>query len=93
MVELIVRLGQKGQVVIPKIFRDAYQIYPQEEAIMEAEKDRIVIRKKEENSVEKFRELAKRMNIKRRLDARAIKKIIEQQYEEKAKRASIKITT
>ncbi len=90
MVELTVRLGQKGQVVIPKTFREAYQIYPREEAIMEAGEGRIIIRRKEGDIVERFRELARKMNIKK-LDAKAIKTMLEQQYEEKAKRIGIKI--
>ena len=86
----MVRLGAKGQIVIPKILREAYKLYPYGEAVIRAEEDGMVIKKPQEKIMEKFKDLAQRMNVKTKLNAQRIKEVIEQQYEERAKRAGIK---
>ena len=46
MVKLRVRVGPKGQIVIPKALRDAYNIREGGEIIIEPRDDGILIRKK-----------------------------------------------
>ena len=89
MVELTVRLGPKGQLVIPKIFREAYKIYPMQEAIVKTNEEGILIKRNEENISEKLKKIAEKINIRSPLSAKRIKNLIEQQYEERAKRAGL----
>ena len=49
-------VGMKGQVVIPKIFREAEKIMPGNEVIFELKDEGILIRKKEEKDVIKIME-------------------------------------
>src|SRR3989338_2870127 len=51
MVELKVRLGAKGQIVIPKIFRDSFKLYPKQEAIMKEEENGILITRNKEDPI------------------------------------------
>mgnify|MGYP001573390175 CR=1 FL=1 len=90
MVQLKVRIGEKGQIVIPKIFRESFKLYPNEEAIIEEEQNGVLIRKKDIDVVGKLREIALKINMKgKELDTHHIKKIMEQQYEERARKAGV----
>ena len=60
MVELRVRIGSKGQIVIPKIFRQAYKFYPEQEVIIQNEKEGVLIKIQEEDVVEKLKAIAVR---------------------------------
>ena len=83
MVELKVRLGSKGQVVIPKIFRNLFKMHPGNEIIITIEKDKgVLIRKTEGNAANRFKELAER-ELKKVPDQKKIKKIVDEQYEDK----------
>lgn len=92
MVELKVRLGAKGQVVIPKIFRDHFQIYPNEEAIMREDVNGIIIQRQKMDVVQKLKEIAMKASAERKEKKLIIdKNSIYEQYEKRAKRAGIKL--
>ncbi len=92
MVELKVKLGSKGQVVIPKIFRDNYKIYPKQEVIIVAKEEGVLIKKQDDNFIEKLREIAKRINLKgEKLSPEYIKRLRNKQYEKRARKSKIKI--
>ncbi len=86
MVELKVRLGPKGQIVIPKILREAYGIYPQQEVIIKEEREGVLIKKPVKDIVEKLRKIAEKINEDKKvntLDTKAMKKIFYEQYEKR----------
>ncbi len=92
MIELKVKLGAKGQVVIPKIFRDNYKIYPKQEVIIMAKDEGVLIKKQDDNIIEKLREIAKRVNLKgEKISPKYLKKLRNKQYEERARKAKLKI--
>ncbi|MBS3149717.1 AbrB/MazE/SpoVT family DNA-binding domain-containing protein [Candidatus Woesearchaeota archaeon] len=83
MVRIESRVGPKGQVVIPKIFRDEYNISPGDKIIFEENSQSLVLKKPNENIVKVFEEIAKKVRFKGKIDVHAI----EEQYEERWKRA------
>ena len=92
MVELKVRLGPKGQVVIPKIFRESYKLYPNQVVVIRNDEDGVLIKKQDEDIVEKLREIAKKAAKKRKgKKFRYDKMEIYEQYDERARRAGIKV--
>ena len=94
MVELKVRIGPKGQLVIPKIFRDNYKLYPEQEVIIKADKEGVLIKKQDEDIVEKLKVLAEKINEgkkKKFLTAKQMKEMFYEQYDQRARRAGIKI--
>ena len=92
MIELKVKLGAKGQVVIPKIFRDNYKIYPKQEVIIMAKDEGVLIKKQDDNIIEKLREIAKRVNLKgEKISPKYLKKLRNKQYEERSRKGKIKI--
>lgn len=62
-------VGPKGQVVIPAPFRKALGVAPGITVAIGLEDNRIVIEKYGEEIVERFRELAKKINLKEPVDA------------------------
>ncbi len=92
MVELKVRLGSKGQVVIPKILRDSYKLYPKQEVIISEREEGVLIKKQDTDIIEKLKELAREASKKRGGKPFKYKKEdFYEQYEKKARRAGIKI--
>ena len=65
------RVGPKGQVVIPKDIREAEQIYPGTEVFFETTEKGILIEKSVsgEDIIEGFRNLARRINFKGKIDS------------------------
>lgn len=94
MVELKVRLGAKGQIVIPKILREAYKLYPREEVIIKEVQDGVLIKKPADDIIERLREIAEKVNEKKKvkyLDAKSLKKTFYEQYEKRARRTGISV--
>jgi len=46
MIEQEMKVGSKGQVVIPRLFRSTLKIYPGSKVIVRLENDRVVVEKK-----------------------------------------------
>ncbi len=92
MVELKVKLGPKGQILIPKILREHYKLYPKQEVIIKEEKEGVLITNNEIDIIKELEKIAKEATKKRK--GKKIKidpHIIYEQYEERARRAGIKI--
>lgn len=64
-----VKVGPKGQIVIPKVFRDEFEIYPGSEVIIEYTGEGIVINNDLEETEEIFEDVAKTgKKVKRKID-------------------------
>lgn len=58
--ELETKVGPKGQVVIPKRFRDEFGISPGDEVVVKDEEDGILVKKPSVDAVGVLRSIAKR---------------------------------
>lgn len=83
MVSIKTRVGPKGQIVIPKVFRDEYNISPGDQVVLREEGKVIVVEKPKEDIVKKLEEYAKKIRFRGKIDVHAI----EEEYEERWKRA------
>ena len=59
MLEIRMRVGPKGQVVIPKVLRDAFKIGPGTEVTFSMEAERIVMRATRTDSAEVLERISK----------------------------------
>lgn len=59
MVEIRMRVGSKGRVVLPKMLRDAFKIGPGTEVSFSAEADKIVIRATRTDTADVLERIAK----------------------------------
>lgn len=59
MIEIQMKVGAKGQVVIPQVFRKSLKIHPQSEIIFKMEGKRLILEIPKKDSVEIFRSIAK----------------------------------
>ncbi len=82
MVSIKTKVGPKGQVVIPKVFRDEYNISPGDELVFEEGNNVLLIEKPKEDIVKKFENFAKKIKL-REFDLHDIEK----EYEERWKRS------
>lgn len=72
MVELRLKVGPKGQIIIPKILREKYGIKPNDYVLVELREDGILLRGKPSpeqliENLRKHREFIKSLNIRARL--------------------------
>jgi len=58
MIEVEMKVGPKGQVVIPSIFRKNFSIRSGDKVIFESNGDKLVIKRAERGGVDKLREIA-----------------------------------
>jgi AbrB family looped-hinge helix DNA binding protein len=91
MVQLKVKLGPKGQVVIPQIFREHFHLYPGQEAIIKDEEEGILIKKQGEDPIELIEKTAKKATEKRKGKKLTIDsdKDYYEQFEKRTKRAGL----
>ncbi|HLC72215.1 MAG TPA: AbrB/MazE/SpoVT family DNA-binding domain-containing protein [Candidatus Nanoarchaeia archaeon] len=83
MVRISTKLGQKGQLVIPKVFRDEYHMYPGDTIVVKEEDHKLVI-EKPKDPVAALAAIAERIDFRGKLDFRMIK---EEKYEERWKKS------
>jgi len=92
MVRLIqqkMTVGPKGQVVIPKVFRDVEKIMPGNEVIFELKDEGILIKKQQEyNTIKIMEEIAKSISKKHKKIVIDSDKDYEEMLEERWKKAS-----
>ena len=86
MVELKVRLGAKGQFVIPKILRDTYGMHPKQEIIISEKEEGVIIKKAKTGISEYFKEQASKASKK---GFHYDKREFYEQYEKRLKRAGL----
>jgi len=60
MIEIEMKIGSKGQVVIPSVFRKNFNIKPGDKVIFESDGDKLIIKRSEKGSVEKLKKIAQR---------------------------------
>ena len=60
MIEISMKIGPKGQVVIPKPFRNAFKMIPGTEVVFTIEGDRLMLSKPPVKASEFFEKMAKR---------------------------------
>ena len=82
MVSIKTKVGPKGQIVIPKVFRDEYNISPGDEVLIKEENQALLIEKPKEDIVKKLREYAQKIRFRGKIDPHAI----EEEYEERWKK-------
>lgn len=86
MVETVVRIGEKGQILIPKIFRDHFGILPGQHATLQETSHGLLVKKIEKNPIILFEESAKKFK-----KSRKEIETIEHQYEARLKRIRIRL--
>jgi len=59
MLEIRMRVGPKGQVVIPKVLRDAFKIGPGTEVTFSIDAERIILRATRTDAADVFDRIAK----------------------------------
>jgi AbrB family looped-hinge helix DNA binding protein len=60
MIEITMKIGPKGQVVIPKPFRNAFKMAPGTEVVFSIEEEKLVLSKLPVKASEYFEKMAKR---------------------------------
>lgn len=60
MIEIAMKIGPKGQVVIPKPFRNAFKMAPGTEVVFSVEGDKLTLSKPPVKASEFFEKMAKR---------------------------------
>lgn len=86
MIETVVRIGEKGQLLIPKIFRDHFGILPGQHAALQETPHGLLVKKIEKNPLLLFEESARKFKkTQKEIEA------IEHQYEARLKRTGIRL--
>lgn len=83
MVTIKTKIGQKGQIVIPKVFRDEYHISKKTELLLRDVGQGILIQKPHLDVAQEFARMARKQI--RTIDFH----MIEKQYEERMKRSGL----
>ena len=83
MIEEEMKVGPKGQVVIPRAMRKALKIEPGSKVSFRLEDDRLILRKPAFDAVAVFERIAKEINYNQEIDPHAY----EEELEERFKRA------
>ena len=58
MIEVEMKVGSKGQVVIPSVFRKNFNIHGGDKVIFESEGDKLIIRRADQGSVDRLKKIA-----------------------------------
>ena len=83
MIEEEMKVGPKGQVVIPRAMRKALKIEPGSKVSFRLEDDKLILRKPAFDAVAVFERIAKEINYNQEIDPHAY----EEELEERFKRA------
>lgn len=86
MVQITMTVGPKGQVVIPKVFRDEFGIAPNDKVIIKESKEGIVISKPKLDVANIFREIGNNGPQLKKLNPH----FYEKELEERLQKAKIK---
>ena len=81
MVILKMKIGPKGQVVIPKVLRQKYNFWPGEEVIVEDSQTGVLIEKQAVDIVAIARDAARQINHKGKIDKHTLyDKMMEERF-------------
>ena len=83
MVEEEMKVGPKGQVVIPCAMRKALKIEPGSKVLFTLDNDKLILKKPAFDAVAVFKRIAKEINCKKEIDPHAY----EEELDERFKRA------
>ncbi len=86
MVEAVVMMGDKGQILIPKLLRDQFSIFPGQPAVIEETEEGILIKKTGKDPIELFEETANKIGASKK-NITSIK----HEYESRMKKAGLKL--
>ena len=79
------KVGPKGQVVIPRAMRKALKIEPGTKVLFKLEEDKLTVQKPSFDAVGVFRKLAKQIHYNKEIDPHAA---YEEELEERSRRCS-----
>jgi AbrB family looped-hinge helix DNA binding protein len=80
MIEEEMKVGPKGQVVIPKIFRNALKINPGTKVMVRLENDHVVVEKRAFDAAAEFERIAKLGKSIDRISAHMYEEELEKRY-------------
>ena len=78
------KVGPKGQVVIPRAMRKALKINPGSKVVFKLDDDKLILEKPSFDAVAVFRRIAKEINYNEKIDPHAA---YEEELEERTRRA------
>jgi len=86
ILKMRMKVGPKGQVVIPKEMRDEKKISPGDEVIIELNEEGILIEKNiDRDPVKVFEEIAKSVKYNKRIDPHAYEEELEERWKKSMK--------
>ena len=74
------KVGPKGQIVIPKEIRDEKKIFPGDEVFVELNEEGILIEKPAQDIVAEFERLAKSIGYNKKIDPHAYEEELEERW-------------
>ena len=80
MVEAKMRIGPKGQVVIPKLIRDEFGLAPGDEVLVGESPEGVIVKKLNENPVAVFARAAKSKRRVKHVDLHGYERAIEDRW-------------
>lgn len=86
MVSVKTKLGQKGQIVIPKVFRDEYGLEPETEITLKDLGEGILLQRPLLDIAGEFARIAQRSKPRPKINLHAL----EEEYEERMKRSGLR---
>ena len=87
MVNVEIKVGPKGQILIPKLLRDEFNIMPGDELILkETEHGMLIEKPLTEDPIKKMMEIANKYGKKLKIDNHAYEKEIEERWNKIKKR-------
>ena len=79
------KVGPKGQIVIPKEIRDEKKIFPGDEVFVELNEDGIMIEKPKKDVIAEFERIAKSVNYNKKIDPHAYESELEDRWRKSKK--------
>jgi len=80
LIEEEMKVGPKGQVVIPRTMRKALKIEPGSKILFKLEDDKLILKKPAFDAVAVFERIAKQINYNKEIDPHAYEEELEERY-------------
>ena len=80
LIEEEMKVGPKGQVVIPRAMRKALKIEPGSKILFRLEDDKLILKKPAFDAVAVFERIAKEINYNKEIDPHAYEEELEERY-------------
>lgn len=80
LIEEEMKVGPKGQVVIPRAMRKALKIEPGSKILFRLEDDKLILKKPAFDAVAVFERIAKEINYNKKIDPHAYEEELEERY-------------